>query len=60
MSVNVSKQFLRQTRTFQLAPARCLATASTSKIDFSQKLADGPSLDDFIAGDRIVLGNTRG
>ncbi|EIN14159.1 Lipoyl synthase [Punctularia strigosozonata HHB-11173 SS5] len=40
---------------------RCLATPSTSKAAFSQRLADGPSLDDFIAGDapeRVVLGNT--
>ncbi|KAI0034296.1 mitochondrial Lipoyl synthase [Vararia minispora EC-137] len=40
------------------APVRCLATPSKS---FTQRLADGPSLDEFISGDvsdRIVLGNT--
>ncbi|CDO72381.1 hypothetical protein BN946_scf184977.g80 [Trametes cinnabarina] len=40
--------------------ARCLATPSSSKGSFSQTLADGPSLDDFIADrvpDRVVLGN---
>lgn len=41
---------------------RCLATPSSSKSTFSQTLAQGPSLDDFIAdrvSDRIVLGNTK-
>lgn len=40
---------------------RYLATPSPSKSAFSKKLADGPSLDDFIAGEvpeRVVLGNT--
>ncbi|EPQ61401.1 hypothetical protein GLOTRDRAFT_30989 [Gloeophyllum trabeum ATCC 11539] len=40
--------------------SRSLATSSSST--FSQQLADGPSLDDFIAGDapeRVVLGNTK-
>ncbi|KII93206.1 hypothetical protein PLICRDRAFT_151713 [Plicaturopsis crispa FD-325 SS-3] len=42
------------------ASVRCLATPSSSKTDFSQTLASGPSLDDFISGEtpeRIVLGN---
>ncbi|CAL1696125.1 unnamed protein product [Somion occarium] len=41
--------------------ARWLATPSSSKSNFSQTLAAGPSLDDFISGnaqDRVVLGNT--
>lgn len=41
--------------------ARTLATPSTSKTAFAQTLDEGPSLDDFIAGnasDRVVLGNT--
>ncbi|TFK94359.1 lipoic acid synthase [Polyporus arcularius HHB13444] len=41
---------------------RCLATPSSSKATFSQTLAEGPSLDDFIAdkvSDRVVLGNTK-
>ena len=40
---------------------RTLATPSSSKTSFSQTLAAGPSLDDFIAGnvpERVVLGNT--
>ncbi|KAL6309979.1 mitochondrial Lipoyl synthase [Sparassis latifolia] len=40
---------------------RALATASSSKPDFRQAVADGPTLDDFIADnvpDRVVLGNT--
>ncbi|KAL0072092.1 hypothetical protein AAF712_001015 [Marasmius tenuissimus] len=46
---------------------RLFATASTSTTPkpakFSNELANGPSLDDFISGevpDRVVLGNTRG
>ncbi|KAF9229427.1 Lipoyl synthase [Gyrodon lividus] len=48
---------------------RCLATPSTSasshkvKTSFSDVLADGPSLNDFISGgpaQRVVLGNTKG
>ncbi|CCM00893.1 uncharacterized protein FIBRA_02939 [Fibroporia radiculosa] len=42
---------------------RTLATPSSSKTSFSQTLAEGPALDDFIAGnvsDRVVLGNTTG
>ncbi|KAA1468164.1 Lipoyl synthase [Dentipellis sp. KUC8613] len=43
--------------------ARTLATASgSSKATFRQALSEGPSLDDFIAGDvpdRVVLGNTK-
>ncbi|KLO20235.1 Lipoyl synthase [Schizopora paradoxa] len=43
---------------------RSLATPSSSKTSFSETLASGPSLDDFIADDvqpeRVVLGNTRG
>lgn len=41
---------------------RCLATPSSSKPHFSQNLAEGPTLDDFIADrvpDRVVLGNTK-
>lgn len=46
-----------------LAHIRGLATPSSSKPVFSQKLDEGPSLDDFIAGDtdgpqKVVLGNT--
>ncbi|EPT04189.1 hypothetical protein FOMPIDRAFT_1113862 [Fomitopsis schrenkii] len=40
---------------------RTLATPSSSKTNFSETLAAGPSLDEFIAGDvpkRVVLGNT--
>lgn len=40
---------------------RCLATPSSTKPAFAKTLEDGPSLDDFIAGDaqeRVVLGNT--
>lgn len=45
-----------------LTQSRRLATAAGPK-SFSEKLANGPSLDDFIAGDvetadTIVLGNT--
>ncbi|PCH33512.1 Lipoyl synthase [Wolfiporia cocos MD-104 SS10] len=42
---------------------RTLATPSSSKSSFSQALAEGPTLDDFISGnapDRVVLGNTKG
>jgi lipoic acid synthetase len=41
---------------------RCLATPSSSKSSFSQTLAKGPSLDDFLSEDppsRVVLGNTK-
>ncbi|GJE85988.1 lipoic acid synthase [Phanerochaete sordida] len=49
--------------TICLTHARGLATPSSSKSAFSKKLADGPTLDEFIAGDvdgphRVVLGNT--
>lgn len=40
---------------------RYLATPSSSKPNFTQKLDEGPSFDDFVSGDtkeRIVLGNT--
>ncbi|KAJ6621241.1 hypothetical protein B0H10DRAFT_2019387 [Mycena sp. CBHHK59/15] len=59
---------LRATRRVALH-VRTLATATPSastgtRPDFSQKLAAGPSLDDFVSGnthqDRIVLGNPRG
>jgi len=45
--------------------ARCLATpsgTSSAKPAFSQTLAEGPTLDEFISGeavDRVVLGNTK-
>ncbi|KAF9508286.1 hypothetical protein BS47DRAFT_1350593 [Hydnum rufescens UP504] len=46
---------------------RSLATATTPSQTLAEKLANGPSLDDFISGDvdtetpsRIVLGNTKG
>jgi len=43
---------------------RSLATPSSSKAPFSETLAVGPTLDDFIAEDepptRVVLGNTKG
>lgn len=54
---------LRATRiAARSANIRCLATPSSSKTNFKQSLANGPSLDDFISGDvvadRVVLGNT--
>ncbi|KAG6842559.1 hypothetical protein C0991_000085 [Blastosporella zonata] len=59
---------LRSTRlqTSSSLYARCLATASvpsTPKALFRDSLANGPSFDDFVAGeehDRIVLGNAKG
>jgi hypothetical protein len=46
-----------------LAQVRSLATPSSSSSDFSKKLNDGPSLDDFVADNveessRVVFGNT--
>ncbi|KAG8969382.1 hypothetical protein FRC03_003073 [Tulasnella sp. 419] len=45
---------------------RCLATETKNTPKFSEKLAQGPTLDDFISGDvedgtpsRVVLGNTK-
>jgi lipoic acid synthetase len=51
------------------SPLRCLATPSPSapthnvRTSFSDDLANGPSLDDFISEapvQRVVLGNTKG
>ncbi|KAH8835171.1 hypothetical protein DL96DRAFT_1573169 [Flagelloscypha sp. PMI_526] len=53
-------------RALHTSAARSLAipssstTSGTSRTDFKQVLADGPSLDDFISGDKVFLGNTRG
>lgn len=50
----------RYTRAFATAAT---PSTSTSRSKFSQELENGPSLDDFIAGDvpdRVVLGNTKG
>ncbi|KIM67200.1 hypothetical protein SCLCIDRAFT_1210704 [Scleroderma citrinum Foug A] len=55
-------------RTFRHVPVhvRCLATPSNSKIHksrFSEALASGPSLGDFISSEpveKVVLGNTKG
>ncbi|TFY62152.1 hypothetical protein EVJ58_g4038 [Rhodofomes roseus] len=52
---------LRSARAPRVTQVRTLATPSSSKASFSQTLAEGPSLDEFIAGnapDRVVLGNT--
>ncbi|KZT30517.1 mitochondrial Lipoyl synthase [Neolentinus lepideus HHB14362 ss-1] len=55
---------LRQSSRSVLQARRCirsLATSSSSST-FSKQLAEGPSLDDFVAGDvqeRVVLGNTK-
>jgi len=56
---------LRTTRLYRAhVHFRSLATPSSSTTNnFSQTLADGPSLDEFVSGevpDRIVLGNIRG
>ncbi|KAJ3475447.1 hypothetical protein NLI96_g11828 [Meripilus lineatus] len=48
-------------RSVPLAHSRYLATPSSSKPTFTQKLDDGPSFDDFVSGnvqERVVLGNT--
>lgn len=45
------------------AQVRCLATPSSSRTSFSQTLAEGPTLDEFIAEnvpERVVLGNATG
>lgn len=45
------------------AQVRCLATPSSSRTSFSQTLAEGPTLDEFIAEnvpERVVLGNAKG
>ena len=67
MALNISSplvQLLRQ-RSSRIA-VRSLATASSAststKPSFSSTLDDGPSLDDFIAGnapERVVLGNAK-
>ena len=51
---------VRAARMAAFPQVRCLATPSSSKTSFSRELADGPSLDDFIADrvpERVVLGN---
>ncbi|KAI0639253.1 lipoic acid synthase [Trametes polyzona] len=55
-----AKSAARATRAVR-AHIRCLASPSSTPSRFTQKLEDGPSLDDFIADrvpDRVALGNT--
>ncbi|KAH9937540.1 mitochondrial Lipoyl synthase [Fomitopsis serialis] len=59
--VRAASAFLRSARAPRGTQVRTLATPSSSKTSFSQTLAEGPSLDEFIAGnapERVVLGNT--
>ncbi|KAI0932381.1 hypothetical protein AcW1_000475 [Taiwanofungus camphoratus] len=54
---------LRSARVARHSHVRTLATTSSSKTSFGQTLAEGPTLDDFIADsvpERVVLGNTKG
>ncbi|KAH8120413.1 mitochondrial Lipoyl synthase [Phellopilus nigrolimitatus] len=64
MSLHALKHTIHKQARRSVAPhIRSLATPSSSKGTFSQSLAGGPSLDDFIADnvpDRVVLGNTKG
>lgn len=60
-SARVAGALLKRTRVPRGTQVRTLATPSSSKTNFSETLAAGPSLDDFIAEnvpERVVLGNT--
>ncbi|KAI0732253.1 mitochondrial Lipoyl synthase [Fomitopsis betulina] len=60
-STRILDPLLKRARAPRGVQVRTLATPSSSKTNFSQTLATGPSLDEFIAGnlpERVVLGNT--